>query len=213
MLTEELCPACEEGLLRSSHHLSSFPDAEGEVHAERHFHVCDTCGAAITTAADAKANARAIRAARKVRDGLLTGSAIASLRAKLGVNQAVAGAIFGGGPVAFCKYENEEVTQSAAMDNLLWLVNEYPQLCSFLARRHGCDLPNSCEYRTSSSPIFISHVSSDLFSEVLRDILQSPVIAPKRPWAIGIYRKPSPSANEEHVFEWSENDVRPEVAA
>ena len=59
---------------------------------------------------------------RKSVDSLLTGAEITALRAKYQLTQAQAARLFGGGPVAFSKYENDDVAQSEAMDALLRLV-------------------------------------------------------------------------------------------
>ncbi|MGH8759320.1 MAG: type II TA system antitoxin MqsA family protein [Burkholderiales bacterium] len=55
-------------------------------------------------------------------DGLLTGAEITVLRQQYQLTQSQAARLFGGGPVAFSKYENDDVAQSEFMDNLLRLV-------------------------------------------------------------------------------------------
>ncbi|MBV8380905.1 MAG: type II toxin-antitoxin system MqsA family antitoxin [Paucibacter sp.] len=54
----------------------------------------------------------------------ITGDEIRAIRRQYSINQAQAAAIFGGGPVAFSKYENDDVAHSAAMDKLLRLATE-----------------------------------------------------------------------------------------
>ena len=61
---------------------------------------------------------------RKSVDGLLTGTEIVALRKQYSLTQDQAAQLFGGGPVAFSKYENDDVSQSEAMDSLLRLVRE-----------------------------------------------------------------------------------------
>jgi HTH-type transcriptional regulator/antitoxin MqsA len=56
---------------------------------------------------------------KKEVDGLLTGAQVRALRERLGINQSEAAKIFGGGLVAFSKYESDDVSQSEAMDKLL----------------------------------------------------------------------------------------------
>jgi transcriptional regulator with XRE-family HTH domain len=70
-------------------------------------------------------------------DGLLSGSQISEIRAKYKVTQAQAAKLFGGGPVAFSKYENDDVAQSAAMDNLLKLVEANESAFWTLVRQKG----------------------------------------------------------------------------
>ena len=62
------------------------------------------------------------RATAKTAKGLLTGAQLRSVRETLGITQREAAELFGGGPVAFSKYENEDVAQSVAMDRLVRLV-------------------------------------------------------------------------------------------
>lgn len=59
---------------------------------------------------------------RKSVDGLLTSTDILALRKRYGLTQTQAAQLFGGGPVAFSKYENDDVAHSEAMDSLLRLV-------------------------------------------------------------------------------------------
>ena len=84
---------------------------------------------------DLRFNVRAMRQTRKKHYGLLTGEQVRQVRKRLGLNQTQAAKLFGGGPVAFSKYENDEVTQSEAMDRLIWLVGAYPWLMIPLAER------------------------------------------------------------------------------
>jgi HTH-type transcriptional regulator/antitoxin MqsA len=98
---------------------------------------CGTCGSEYTDATDARLNKRAMLAFRKEVDGLLTGTQIQAIRKHYGISQAQAAAIFGGGPVAFSKYENDDVAQSGSMDKLLRLASALPPAFSWLAREAG----------------------------------------------------------------------------
>lgn len=66
---------------------------------------------------------RAITAAKKQYDELLSGQEIRKIREDLGIDQSEAHQLFGGGPTAFSKYENNDVIQSESMDTLLRLVH------------------------------------------------------------------------------------------
>ncbi|MCO4245814.1 type II toxin-antitoxin system MqsA family antitoxin, partial [Acidovorax facilis] len=74
---------------------------------------------------------------RKQVDGLLTGDEIAALRKQYKLKQAQAAQLFGGGPVAFSKYENDDVAQSEAMDTLLRLVRRSPEAFWALVEEKG----------------------------------------------------------------------------
>ena len=100
-----------------------------------HIHWCESCGGEMALNEDLRFNVRAMRQTRKKHYGLLTGEQVRQVRKRLGLNQTQAAKLFGGGPVAFSKYENDEVTQSEAMDRLIWLVGAYPWLMIPLAER------------------------------------------------------------------------------
>jgi HTH-type transcriptional regulator/antitoxin MqsA len=67
---------------------------------------------------------RAIQAFKKQVDGLLCGVEIAAIRKQYGLSQDQAARLCGGGPVAFSKYENDDVVQSESMDSLLRLIRK-----------------------------------------------------------------------------------------
>lgn len=122
MNTQELCPLCGEG------HVSTHSEmVENEYKGQKAmlplmFKQCDACGSDFAGAAESKLNRRSLMAWRKQIDGLLTGEEIIALRKKYKLTQEQAARLFGGGPVAFSKYENDDVAQSEAMDKLLRLV-------------------------------------------------------------------------------------------
>jgi len=122
MDTKELCPICGEG------HVTDHVDSvESEYKGHKawlplHYQLCDACHSDFAGARESKLNKRAIMAFRKSVDGLLTGAEICALRNKYKLTQGQAAKLFGGGPVAFSKYENDDVAQSESMDTLLRLV-------------------------------------------------------------------------------------------
>lgn len=122
MNDKELCPICGEG------HVTDHVDQVESEYKGRtamlpmHYQICDTCHSDFAGAAEGKKNKRAIMAFRKSVDGLLTGTEIVALRKKYQLTQDQAAKLFGGGPVAFSKYENDDVSQSEPMDSLLRLV-------------------------------------------------------------------------------------------
>ena len=126
MDTKELCPICGEGHV--THHVDQF---ESEYKGQKamlpsHYNLCDTCHSDFAGAAEGKLNKRAIMAFRKSVDGLLTGDEVHALRKQYRLTQDQAAKLFGGGPVAFSKYENDDVAHSESMDSLLRLVRRSP---------------------------------------------------------------------------------------
>jgi len=116
------CPICGAGHVTD--HVEQV-EAEYKGHKGQvasHYQLCDACGSDFAGAAEMRANKRAVMAFRKQVDGLLSGAEIAALRERYKINQKQAARLFGGGPVAFSKYENDDVAHSEAMDKLLRLV-------------------------------------------------------------------------------------------
>ncbi len=122
MNEKEICPICGEGHLTD--HVDQV-DAEYNGHTGKvplHYQLCDVCMSDSAGAVQMRANKRGMIAFRKQVDGLLTGAEILALRKRYGLTQPQAARLFGGGPVAFSKYENDDVAHSEAMDKLLRLV-------------------------------------------------------------------------------------------
>lgn len=163
MKKDLLCPICEEGNLSEeiSKDRVSYKGETAEL--DLHFSVCDSCGSEQVNVEQSRLNKRYMVAFKKQVDGLLTGSEVRSVRENLGLRQSDAARIFGGGPVAFSKYEADDVTQSEAMDRLLRVAAEVPEAFDYLVKRaqvqvdvHAiCYATRQTNYRTLSSGCFI----------------------------------------------------------
>lgn len=137
------CPLCEEGQLHE-HNEEVMVEYHGQKAAlNSYFAVCDACGAEQASAEQVRRNKRAMIAFKKSVDGLLTGIKVRALRERLGINQAQAARVFGGGPVAFSKYESDDVAQSEAMDKLLRLAVAVPAAFAHLTEQAGMAQPRS----------------------------------------------------------------------
>lgn len=121
-----ICPICETGLLHAKSEWVNFQYAAQVGRIESRYSVCDGCGSEQTGVAEARFNKRSMIAFKKQVQGLLTGAEVRELRKRWGLNQEQAAMAFGGGPVAFSKYEADDVMQSDAMDRLLRVANEVP---------------------------------------------------------------------------------------
>lgn len=122
MNTQELCPLCGEGYVSTHSEMVENEYKGQKAMLPLMFKQCDACGSDFAGAAESKLNRRSLMAWRKQIDGLLTGAEITVLRKQYKLTQEQAARLFGGGPVAFSKYENDDVSQSEAMDTLLRLV-------------------------------------------------------------------------------------------
>ena len=134
--SKELCLICEEGYLHPQVGVNTIEYNGQSAELEIHFSICDACGSEQAGGNELRKNKRSTIKFRKQVDGLLTGSQVRSIRKNLGLSQAEAARVFGGGPVAFSKYENDDVTQSEAMDKLLRVVSDVPSAIDFL-RKHA----------------------------------------------------------------------------
>lgn len=132
-----LCPICGEGHLTAQVGTNAVEYKGQTGTLALHYSVCDSCGSEQAGTEEARANKRAMLAFRKQVDGLLAGAEIRALRDRLGINQAAAARIFGGGPVAFSKYENDDVVQSESMDKLLRVADALPAAFHWLANSAG----------------------------------------------------------------------------
>jgi HTH-type transcriptional regulator/antitoxin MqsA len=122
MNVQKRCPICAEGSVERR-----VEQVENEYKGHRallplYFVVCDHCKSDFATSVEGRLSRRALLAWRKQIDGLLVGREIAALRKHFGLTQTQASRLFGGGPAAFSKYENDDLIQSEAMDSLLRLV-------------------------------------------------------------------------------------------
>src|SRR4051794_30889171 len=111
MFANEICPVCGEGTLIPHHRAQKIQRNGTDVLIEGvSYSVCSSCEADVVTPAQSRHNKGLVRRAEKRALGLLTGAEIRAIRLKLGLTQAQAADLFGGGQNAFSKYENEEVT-------------------------------------------------------------------------------------------------------
>lgn len=76
---------------------------------------------------DMQASDAALKQLRIEADKLLAPEDVKRIRTKIGLTQQQAGAIIGGGPNAFQKYEAGEVTVSKGISNLLRVLERHPE--------------------------------------------------------------------------------------
>lgn len=137
MSAQELCPICGEGHVTALVQMVESEYKGQKAQLPLHFKLCDTCTSDFAGAAESKLNRRALMAWRKQVDGLLTGDDITALRKQYKLTQIQAARLFGGGPVAFTKYENDDVMQSESMDTLLRLVRRSKEAFWALVEEKG----------------------------------------------------------------------------
>lgn len=169
MQDKNLCPLCGEGHLTDSKSLNRVEYKGTTADIDSFFSVCNVCGSEQANAKQLRNNKRAMISFKKQVDGLLTGAQVKGIREQLGITQAEAALIFGGGPVAFSKYEADDVMQSEAMDKLLRVASDSRDAFSIMASRVGLGISSRTSVwqavavessKTTSSAIYKSRIIS-----------------------------------------------------
>ena len=175
MTAQELCPLCGEGHVTSRSEQVEQSYAGHRSTVPMFFRNCDHCGSDFAGAAESALNKRAMMGFRKRVDGLLPAAGIVAIRTKYRITQAQAAKLFGGGPVAFSKYENDDVAQSSAMDTLLRLVEANEGAFWTLIEQKGMKEEFT---RTAAQPVISSQASYRIQRQA-PDADTSPVYQPK----------------------------------
>jgi|SRR5690554_4636484 len=134
-MNDKKCIVCESEQLTQIE--ENVPLKAGDVEREMAMHAtqCQSCGCSFYTPEQERFNKRQRLAFRKQVEGLLLGEQIKDLRQRHGLTQKQAAEIFGGGPVAFAKYEADDVAQSQAMDRLIRVFDQIPAARDMLLGR------------------------------------------------------------------------------
>jgi len=150
-----LCPICEEGNLveKVDQELVTYKSVSENI--PLYFSECSICEMEQGDAIQTRNNKREMLEFRRKIDGLLSGEEIREFRNHCGITQSDFAKIFGGGPVAFSKYENADVSQSSPMDKLIRACRKFPIVFEWLAKK------SDVEYRRSK---FLGVVSTPLES-------------------------------------------------
>ena len=93
---------------------------------------CPACGEAIVDKESARRAEKLLRDFGRQVDGLLTAADIKRIRRKLHLTQEQMATVLGGGLKGFARYENGQVVQSRAMDNLLRILDRFPESLAVL---------------------------------------------------------------------------------
>jgi len=95
---------------------------------------CTGCKEAVLSSDDMAATEHAFIDLKTKVEGVLAPSQVKATRQKLGLSQAKASALLGGGPRAFYKYESGKAVVSKPMSNLLVILAKHPPLLKELER-------------------------------------------------------------------------------
>lgn len=122
------CKACGSASVRECSARENLCYKGQDIAVSVAFSMCDACGDEFLTTDQIRVNDRAVVAAKRKADGLLSPDDVRSVRQALCLNQEKAALLFGGGRNAFSKYERGEVAQSVAMDRLIRVCGAHPDL-------------------------------------------------------------------------------------
>lgn len=147
------CVMCDEGLLIKKTVIDNV-DFKGQVLKVPNTHLeCNLCGCIELDNEYMKVNNRALNIEKKKALNLFTGSEIKEIREGLRLSQTEASAIFGGGKVAFSKYENDDVIQSKSMNTLIGAANRIPDLLPYLISQSS--LSNSPKFQGDYEDVYL----------------------------------------------------------
>jgi len=132
------CPLCSEGQVTELTRSRRFEHRHKVGIVALHFSSCNFCNAETVNDEQSILNRRELNRFKKQVDQVPLGSAIRAMRKLAELTQAQAGELFGGGPVAFSKYENDDLIPDEAMSNLLRLAIRNPEIIEQLreAKQH-----------------------------------------------------------------------------
>ena len=138
------CPLCDFARAEEQTYADTIQREGRKVTVQnlRHF-VCPKCESVFVNDEQSRHNLRTTQSAFGEEPKFLCPEDIRAWRTDLGITQRDLAKILGGGLNAFSKYENGEIIQSEAMDNLLWLVMRHPRLLIDLAERRKHSLPET----------------------------------------------------------------------
>ena len=126
------CPICGEGTLRVEKNKEQFEYKGRTLSLELTRYTCDTCNESFFDNQEMKNYQKRIKDFQREADGLLTSDEIRQMREKHRLSQREFARILGIAEKSFTKYELGLVSQSRAMDNLLRVIDEFPDVLSFL---------------------------------------------------------------------------------
>ncbi|GAM11341.1 antitoxin MqsA [Geobacter sp. OR-1] len=144
----DLCPVCGSGVLVSKQVTETF-EYKGQFLDVPNYTVwdCPTCEESLVASKDSKATGRRLRDFYRKVDGLLTSLEIKEIRLRLGLNQNAASELLGGGAKSFARYENCEVIQSEAMDNLLRVLDVEPRLLKVIENKNNPQVETTIPFK------------------------------------------------------------------
>lgn len=139
------CPVCEEGVLSLCDKDVDFTYKEQTVQIQREVLTCSICGESFFQPKDERAIEKMLTDRRRNIDGLLTSEEIRNIRKQFEMTQMEFARSLRVSQKTFARYESGQVTQSYAMDDLLRILQQYPE-AMHLFTQQTVPLPQPAEH-------------------------------------------------------------------
>jgi HTH-type transcriptional regulator / antitoxin MqsA len=130
------CPVCGTGALEKKIGTETF-EYKGKTRKIPNYitYACAECGESVVENATLKKSGKVLKDFQREVDGLLTGEQIKAVRKKLGLTQEQMAGIVGGGLKSLARYESGQVCQSKGMDNLLRILDAFPETLKVIQKK------------------------------------------------------------------------------
>jgi len=143
------CPICDANKWVEASHTMELTHENESLTVENLAHSeCEDCGYELVLPYQSRINDALIRDARRSSSGLLTGSEILRIRKSLKLTQQDTAELIGCAVNTFSKYERGVVTQSAAMDQLLRILDSLPEAIELLRKNKHNHLMSENVYKS-----------------------------------------------------------------
>lgn len=134
-MNAQTCPICGAGTLRKEVKAKTFTYKDEKKTIPNYIvYKCPVCDEAIVDNETLKTSGKILKDFQREVDGLLTGAQIKAIRLKLGLKQEQLANIIGGGAKSVARYEAGQISQSKGMDNLLRILDAYPQTLNVIRK-------------------------------------------------------------------------------
>jgi len=135
-MKQNTCPVCGKGTLNKELVEERFEYKGQSISIPNYLvYKCDACNETIVDKGTLKSSGKLLKNFKCKVDGLLTGDEIKEIRKRLNLTQEQISEILGGGLKSFARYESGHICQSRAMDNLLRILNKYPDVIHIILKR------------------------------------------------------------------------------
>lgn len=165
-MKKKKCPICGGGVLKKKIGTELF-EYKGKTLPIPNYvtYACSECGEAIVENDTLRDSGKLLKDFQRKVDGLLSGDQIKAIRLKLGLTQEQLADIVGGGLKSLARYESGKVCQSKGMDNLLRILEAYPETLKVIQKKQEVitgsakvvyikDARDRKSYRLGENPVF-----------------------------------------------------------